>query len=83
MTKQEIIISDNIGRSLAAAVGICPHDRLFVLADETTERLCLPLIAGQDCMREAQKIVVGATRRLTPWRTYGRNSDAWGPPATR
>ncbi len=61
MTKQEIIISDNIGRSLAAAVGICPHDRLFVLVDETTERLCLPLVEGLECMREAQKIVIGAT----------------------
>ena len=43
------------------AIAECPHDKLFVLVDETTHQLCLPVIAGFDCMQEAQCIVIGAT----------------------
>ncbi len=61
MERQEVIISDDMAASLTAAIGRCPHDRLFVLADETTARLCLPLVEGLDCMRDARKITIKAT----------------------
>lgn len=61
MEKQDVVISDNICAALADAIGRCPHDRLFVLADETTERLCLPLVEEVGCMKDAGKIVIGAT----------------------
>lgn len=60
MERQNIVISDNFGAALCEAVSREEHDRLFVLVDETTDRLCLPLAAGVECMAEAQKIVIGA-----------------------
>ncbi len=59
--KQEIIISENLERDVAEAVGRCPHDRLFVLADTTTHRHCWPLLAGLECLREAQLITISPT----------------------
>ena len=61
MEKQKVIISTNLETSLASAVGECERDRMFVLVDETTEKLCLPLIAGFDCVRGAETITIGAT----------------------
>ncbi len=58
--KQDIIISENLRDSLAKAIAGCPHDRLFVLADGTTARLCLPLLDGTGCTGGAQTIVIGA-----------------------
>lgn len=61
MERQEVIISDDIAASLADAIGRCPHDRLFVLADETTARLCLPLVEQAGSMRDARRITIKAT----------------------
>lgn len=61
MERQEVIISDDIVASLADAIGRCPHDRLFVLADETTARLCLPLVEQAGSMRDARRITIKAT----------------------
>ena len=59
--KQEIIISENLERDVAEAVGRCTHDRLFVLVDTTTHRHCWPLLSGLDCLREAQVISISPT----------------------
>ena len=61
MEKQKVIISTKLENSVATAVGECERDRTFILVDETTERLCLPLVAGFDCVRDAQIITIGAT----------------------
>ena len=61
MEKQKVIISLQLEQSLATAVSECEHDRTFVLVDETTEKLCLPLIAGFDTVRDAKIITIGAT----------------------
>ena len=61
MEKQTVIISTKLENSVATAVGECERDRTFILVDETTERLCLPLVAGFDCVRDAQIITIGAT----------------------
>ena len=61
MEKQKIIISTKLETEVATAVGECERDRIFILVDETTERLCLPLIAGFDCVRGAEIITIGAT----------------------
>ena len=61
MEKQKVIISTNLESSLTSAVSECERDRTFVLVDETTEKLCLPLIAGFDCVRGAKTITIGAT----------------------
>lgn len=44
MNPQKVIISENIGQSLTEAIAECPHDKLFVLCDETTRKLCLPVV---------------------------------------
>ena len=61
MEKQKVIISEVLEQSIATAVSECERDRIFILVDETTERLCLPLIAGLECVRGGQVITIGAT----------------------
>ena len=61
MSPQKVIIADSLEQSLTQAVGECEHDRIFLLADETTRHLCVPLITGFDCLKGAQTIVIGAT----------------------
>ena len=61
MNQQKVIISEQLGKTLQEAISLCEHDRLFVLADETTERYCLPEVEGLACMEGAQRIIIGAT----------------------
>ena len=61
MDRQKVVISKDLQKALSEAIAECKHDKLFVLVDETTEQLCLPLIASFGCMQEAQRIVIGAT----------------------
>ena len=61
MEKQKIIISKDLCQSLAKAIDEVRHDLLFVLCDETTERLCLPVISDFECMKPAQRITIPAT----------------------
>lgn len=43
MSKQEVIICHNLEENLNKAINQCPHDKLFVLADEHTRELCIPV----------------------------------------
>lgn len=61
MEPQKLIISYDLQQSLSKAIGECPHDKLFVLCDTTTQQKCLPLVADMECMKSAQSIVIGAT----------------------
>ena len=61
MEKQKIIISTNLESSVATAVGECERDRIFILVDETTQQLCLPLVNSFDSLRGAEVITIGAT----------------------
>ena len=61
MKPQKIILSTNLQQSLSEAVAACKYDVLFVLVDQTTERLCLPVVAGFECMQAAQRIVIKDT----------------------
>ena len=74
MEKQKVIISTKLENSVATAVGECERDRTFILVDETTEQLCLPLVAGFDCVRDAQIITIGATDQN---KTLGSLSHVW------
>ena len=42
MSKQEVILCESLEVSLGRAIEKCPHDRLFILTDEQTHRLCMP-----------------------------------------
>ncbi len=60
MEEQKVILSENLEQALTEAVRECGADRRFVLVDETTEQLCLPVVAGFDCMKGVERIVIGA-----------------------
>lgn len=59
MNKQEVILCEGLEASLSHALGQCPHDRVFVLTDEHTHRLCLPLLSGVEELKGAGEIVIG------------------------
>ncbi|SEW15343.1 3-dehydroquinate synthase [Prevotella aff. ruminicola Tc2-24] len=61
MTRQEVVISDQLEQALTTAMKKCEYDRVFILADETTERLCVPAIEKVDGLGSAYHIVIGAT----------------------
>lgn len=61
MNKQTVIHSQNLEETLTAAVAACEHDRLFILVDTNTQRLCLPIVSNFSCMKDAQVITIGAT----------------------
>lgn len=61
MKPQKVILSTNLQQSLNEAIAACKYDVLFVLVDETTERLCLPVVADFECMQAAQRIVIKDT----------------------
>ena len=61
MNPQKVVISDNLQKALTEAYMTCEHDRTFILADETTEKCCLPLINGADCLKGASTIIIGST----------------------
>lgn len=58
--KQRVIISHDIGADIAAALSQCERDRLFVLTDENTLRLCWPRLANLDILAEARVITIAA-----------------------
>ena len=61
--KQRIIISKQLQTELAKAIAECEHDRIFVLVDETTNKLCWSLVKDYLCLKDAQTIIIGATDR--------------------
>jgi 3-dehydroquinate synthase len=61
--KQRIIISKQLQTDLAKDIAECEHDRIFVLVDETTNKLCWSLVKDYLCLKDAQTIIIGATDR--------------------
>ncbi len=59
--KQRVIISQNLPTEIATAISECEHDKLFVLTDDTTARLCWPVIKDQWALRGAQLITIPST----------------------
>ena len=71
---QQIILSEDLNTTLADAIARCGYDKLFVLADSTTARLCMPLVEACAPLREAHLIVIGATDEHKTLHTL---SDVW------
>lgn len=61
MMKSRIIISQNIAKELTDAIASCRHDRLFILTDETTHRLCWPILDELLHAQEAKVITIPAS----------------------
>ena len=61
MSPQQVEIAENLETSLASAIGACERDKLFILTDETTRKLCWPVVSGYPCLQNAEVISIGAT----------------------
>ena len=57
---QKVIFSEQLERTLETAIGECHPDRLFVLTDDNTRRLCLPVVKHYGCLAAAQLITIPA-----------------------
>lgn len=55
---QRVIFPSNFESELAIAISDCRRDRIFVLSDETTHELCVPLVREFACLRDAKDIVI-------------------------
>ena len=60
MSKQEVILCESLEVSLGRAIEKCPHDRLFILTDEHTHRLCMPQMREVSFLKDAIEITIGA-----------------------
>lgn len=60
MSKQEVILCEGLANSLTHTIEKCPHDKLFILTDEHTHRLCRPHLDGIPALEEAEEIIIGA-----------------------
>lgn len=59
MAQQEVIISRNIGQEIQISIDKYPHDKLFILTDEHTHALSLPLLKDIPAIQDATQIVIG------------------------
>lgn len=57
---QKVIKSNDLNKDLSAILNQIAHDRLFILTDENTEKLCYPLIESNEQIANAQKITIKA-----------------------
>ena len=53
-----MILAERIEPVLTEAITACHADRLIVITDDTTHRLCWPLVSGFACLSDAQHIIV-------------------------
>ena len=61
MNEQTVILSTSLCEELDKAISAIAPDRLFLLVDETTGKLCKPLLAGCGKLAHATTIEIGAT----------------------
>ena len=60
MEEQKVIITENLKTELEAAIHECNPDRIVVLTDSNTSRLCLPVVEGYGCLQGASHITIDA-----------------------
>ena len=60
MEKQKVIISNQLEQILCEEVAACKADRTFILTDETTHKLCLPVVSSYACLKDAESIIIPA-----------------------
>ena len=61
MNRQKVVIAEHLEESLSEAIMACEHDRVFILADEITDKCCLPVVEGFHALQDAKRIIIGAT----------------------
>ncbi|MDR1810021.1 MAG: 3-dehydroquinate synthase [Prevotella sp.] len=57
---QKVIKSENTEQDLTSILQQISYDKLYILTDENTERLCFPLLAGVEPLKTAGKIIIKA-----------------------
>lgn len=57
---QQLIKSTNLTADIEKILSEITHDKLFVLTDAHTSKLCLPILAEIDAIKDARKIVIPA-----------------------
>ena len=60
MEKQKVIISEKLQQELSQEIGVCQADSIFVLTDQTTHRLCMPVVSNFQCLEGAREITIAA-----------------------
>jgi 3-dehydroquinate synthase len=60
MEKQKVIISNQLEQILSEEIAACKTDHTFILTDETTLRLCLPVVSSYACLQGAKTITIKA-----------------------
>ena len=60
MNNADVIICQNFQQDLTEAVSQHAHDQVYILTDETTHKLCLPLLSDIPILANAKHIVIGA-----------------------
>ena len=56
MERQKVIMACHLDDSLGQAISLCGPDRIFILTDDNTRRLCLPVVRHLDCLKGAEVI---------------------------
>jgi 3-dehydroquinate synthase len=60
MDNAGVILCQDFKQELADAINLCTPDQLYILTDDNTHELCLPLLKGIDSMANAHHIIIGA-----------------------
>ncbi len=55
-----LIISNNLENVLISILNRCSYDQLFLLSDEMTHELCVPLVRDFPCLKNAKEVVIPA-----------------------
>ena len=63
MSKQQVIICNDLNENLRSALKSINYDKLFILVDEHTHKLCLPLLSIHELVKNAHIIIIGAEDR--------------------
>lgn len=58
MSKQKIILCENLKTTLPEILQECSYDKLYILTDEHTQQYCYPLL--KDLLPETEQIIIGA-----------------------
>lgn len=60
MSNQRIIICDDIKANLSEVISEISYDKLFILVDEHTKKLCIPIIQDLSLIENSELICIGA-----------------------
>ncbi len=71
---QKIIISKELQQDINNTLSTLAYDRIFILMDENTQRLCHPLIVNTPSLEKAQFIIIKAD---DTYKTLEALADVW------